>query len=66
MSMQTIKQELENTGLPWDIERGSRHLKLKLSGHLVGILPGDGRSAMEGRALKNVVSQIRRAARKLA
>lgn len=60
-----IEAELQATGLPWEAERGSRHIKLRLAGKFVGILPlkGDGSSGRGARANANVVSQIRRAAR---
>lgn len=59
-----IEAELRATGLPWVIERGARHHKIKLTGRLVGIAPGTGRDTYP-RALKNVLAQIRRAAREM-
>lgn len=59
-----VKQALEETGLPWTVERGSNHRKIKVSGKLVGILPNAAnRSTSPDRAQKNIVAQIRRAGR---
>lgn len=59
-----IVAELQRTGLPYSLEPGSKHIRIKLRDKLVGIYPLNGR-AKEGRAMKNVISQIRRAAREL-
>ena len=59
-----IRDALIGTGLPWDITPGARHHKITLAGRLVGIAPLNGRDAGP-RALKNVVAQIRRAAREI-
>ena len=61
-----IEEALVETGLPWAVEQGSRHAKIRLGGHFVGILPhrGETRSA-ESRADLNIVSQIRRKAKEL-
>ncbi len=57
-----VKCELDKTGLPYEIEQGKRHLKIKVAGRLVGILPRDGKtSGGDQRSMKNLVSQIRRA-----
>jgi hypothetical protein len=56
-----ISEALEATGLPYAIEQGARHLKIKVAGRLVGIAPR--RLSGECRHSElNVVSQIRRAA----
>ena len=60
----TIELALTLTGLPWEISQGSRHHKIKLAGRLVGIAPLNRRDAGP-RALKNILAQIRRAAREL-
>lgn len=62
-----IEIELQKTGLPWDAERGSRHIKIRLAGRFVGILPhkGSGNSSRGERGNANVIGQIRRAAREL-
>jgi len=63
-----IVKVLDSTGLPWTAELGSRHLKLRLQGRLVGVLPKDGgrRTADTApRAARNIAAQIRRAAREI-
>lgn len=55
---------LEETGLPWGIEQGRGHLKIRLSGHLVGVMTAGSKPA-DPRAEKNVISQIRRKAEEL-
>jgi hypothetical protein len=54
---------MKATGLPWSVEVGGRHLKLRLNGRFVGICP-KGRIAEGhgGHATKNIVAQIKRAA----
>lgn len=45
----------------WLLEPGSRHLKLKIDGRLIGVLPRDGGGkTQDKRAILNVRSQIRR------
>lgn len=59
-----IRDALEQTGLPWDIINGGKHNKVRLAGHLAGILP---RASGEGdcRSVRNTISQIRRKAMEL-
>lgn len=59
-----IYEALDNTGLPWERVNGKKHVKVYLSGHLIGILPhGKASSATSsGRATKNFLSRIRKAA----
>lgn len=61
---QAIHAALTESGLAWDIVPGGRHLKVRLVGRLVGILPR-GKSPDGLRAEKNIVAQIRRAAKQL-
>lgn len=63
-----IEVELNRTGLPWEAARGTRHIKLRLAGRFVGILPqrGHSGSARDSRANANVIGQIRRVAREMA
>jgi hypothetical protein len=62
-----IRADLDATGLPYALERGSRHLKIKLMGHLVGIIPMKGRDNVgDRRTYLNVRAQIRRKAKELA
>jgi hypothetical protein len=58
------RRVLEETGLPWELENGKKHTKIWLAGQFVGILPQNGR-IVEGAAHKNVVAQIRRAAKEI-
>ena len=58
-----IIRTLEQCGKPWEVKQGSRHLKIVVDGVLAGILPKDGMGRSEGRAQKNLVAQIKRAAR---
>ena len=61
-----IRADLDVTGLPYSIERGTRHLKIKLAGYLVGILPMKGRDNVgDKRTYFNLRSQIRRKAKEL-
>ena len=55
-----VRVALEATGLPYDFEPGGHHMKIKLAGRLVGILPMAGGTETDRRTVLNVVSQIRR------
>lgn len=55
---------LETTGLPWEIEDGHGHMKIKLAGHLVGVMRRN-KAGAHNRAEKNVIAQIRRKAAEL-
>ena len=57
-----MKDLLDGSGFPWSVERGGSHLKIKVETQLVGILP-HGNNADKGRAMQNVMAQIRRALR---
>lgn len=58
---------LRETGLPYEIELGTRHYKVKLSGYLVAILPMGGKSrASQGNTVdKQTARDIRKAAEKI-
>lgn len=56
-----VQQALDDTGLPYAVEPGKRHRKIRVEGRLVGILPMHTHDADNGRACKNIVAQIRRA-----
>lgn len=56
---------LNATGLPYAFHTGSKHIQIRICERMVGILPIDG-NGIEGRAMRNVISQIRRAAKELA
>lgn len=60
-----IVAALDATGLPWEVDNGSRHAKLRLCGRLVGILPRGRASFPNPRATLNTITQIRRAVREL-
>lgn len=55
---------LEATGLPWEIEPGRGHMKVKLAGHLVGVMRQN-KAGGNRRAEQNVIAQIRRKASEL-
>lgn len=57
-----VREELDNTGLPWKIETGSKHYKIRLAGRLVGIYP-QGKEIAVGRGTRNLRAQVRRVAR---
>lgn len=61
-----ITEALEDTGLPWSVENGGRHAKIKLAGRLVASLGRASRSTSDLRPTLNVISQIRRAAREVS
>ena len=61
-----IVEALDATGLPWAAEHGTRHTKIKLAGRLVGVAARKPISDCDLRPTKNIVSQIRRAARQSA
>jgi hypothetical protein len=56
----SIKAELE--GVPHHVVNGGRHLKIFVHGKLAGIAPKGG-GFDRGAGMKNIVAQIRRAAR---
>lgn len=58
-----VREALEETGLPWMVVHGKRHLKLYVGDQLAGILPLSGKDTEHGKALLNTISQIRRVAR---
>ena len=62
-----IRADLDATGLPYTLERGTRHLKIKLCGYLVGIIPMKGKDNVgDRRTYLNVRSQIRRKAKEIS
>lgn len=61
-----VRDALEETRLPWNIELGGKHWKIRLDGRLVGILPkGKKMQDASDRPIKNTVAQIRRTAREI-
>ncbi len=61
-----VKQALEATGLPWYVETGTKHYKIRLNGKLVGVFPQGKKTEASPRANINVIANIRRAAREMA
>jgi len=60
-----LREALDATGLPWVIELGGKHYKVRLAGRLVSVYPkGKGHEA-DKRVLLNTITQVRRAAREL-
>jgi hypothetical protein len=60
-----LREALDKTGLPWEIELGSKHHKVKLCGKLVAVFPRGKKHEAEKRSLLNTISQVRNAARQL-
>jgi hypothetical protein len=56
-----LRSVLDETGIPWALESGAKHYKIKLAGKLVGILPHSRREP-EAQDLRNTIAQVRRAA----
>jgi hypothetical protein len=61
-----IRQALEETGLEWNIEPGKKHLKIRVAGHLAGVLPHGKHSETDRRSILNTVRQIRAIRMKLS
>lgn len=51
---------LEATGLPWALEQGRGHFKIRLAGRLAGVVSVN--PSPRSRASLNVISQIKRIA----
>ena len=62
-----VREALDATGLPWHIEEGSKHNKVRLNGRFVLILAKGGRTGEDKhpRLLKNDIANVRRAAKEL-
>lgn len=56
---EAVRQALDATGLPWTVERGSKHYKLRLDGRLAGILPIGKMRDKNVRPVLNTVRGIR-------
>lgn len=59
-----IVRALEETGLPWSIEKGKSHAKLRLCGHMVGVVSYR-KDGHHKRAELNVIAQIKHKAAEL-
>jgi hypothetical protein len=61
-----VREALEETLLPWNLEIGGKHWKIKLDGRLVGVLPKSKKMQdASGRPIKNTIAQIRRTAKEI-
>lgn len=61
-----VKKALEETGLPWAIETGSKHFKIRLGGRLAGTFPLGKKTEAAPHANQNIIATIKRMARELA
>lgn len=60
-----LEETLNATGIPWTLEQGGKHQKVKLGGRLVAIVPNGREQTTHKRSLLNAVTQVRRMAREL-
>jgi hypothetical protein len=60
-----VKQALNNTGIPWEVEAGSKHFKVRLGGRLAGVYPHGKKTEASQHANSNLISNIKRLAREL-
>jgi hypothetical protein len=60
-----VRKELQSCGLPWSIESGGKHLKLRVGNKLAGIISRAGDNGGDPRAVNNCISQIRRVVREI-
>lgn len=58
-----ITNTLKATGLPWDLERGKKHIHIVLAGHRIGVYSPSNK--VSWRDLQNLTANIRRCAREL-
>lgn len=61
-----LQEALDATGLPWEIEEGTKHRKVRICGRLVLIMSraGAGEDASQ-RIIRNNLANIRRAVREI-
>jgi hypothetical protein len=59
-----VLRALEDTALPYSLEPGSKHIKMRLGGQFVGVFPMGGYK-QNGCGDRKLVAQIKRAARAL-
>lgn len=55
-----IRKMLDEAGVPWTLDTGSRHFKVRVSGVLVLVVPADYRIAGGGRNALNARACVRR------
>jgi hypothetical protein len=60
-----VKQALNETGLPWEVETGSKHYKVRLGGRLAGVYPHGKKTEGSQHANANLLANIKRLAREL-
>jgi hypothetical protein len=60
-----VKKALEETSLPWEIETGSKHFKVRLGGRLAGVYPHGKKTESSQHANANLLANIKRLAREL-
>lgn len=60
-----LREALDQTGLPWEVESGKKHNKVKLAGRLVAVYPHGKKQESDRRALLNTITQVRRTAQEL-
>jgi len=58
-----IRDALDDSGLPYDLAAGSRHIKMTLGGKFIGVLSYTSRQGT--RDIKNTIARIRKAAKEL-
>lgn len=59
-----VRAALDETGLPWDLQMGSKHLQVRIEGRLVCILPrGSALTQENSQNAIGVLCAIRRYAR---
>lgn len=60
-----LKAELDKTGLPWLVETGGIHFKVKLAGRLVCVFPKGKKQEGNKRVVLNTIAQVRRTAKEV-
>jgi hypothetical protein len=60
-----VTRTLDETGLSWRVEGGTKHYKIRMAGRIVGVYPQGTVKESNGAALRNMVARIRRTAREL-
>lgn len=60
-----LREALDKTGLPWEIENGKKHNKVVLNTRLVGVFPHGKKCDANRRSLLNTITQVRAMARQI-
>lgn len=60
-----LRQELDATGLPWTAEHRSRHVQVRLQGHVVAVVTRCRNHGHHDKGLANNLASVRRMARQL-